>query len=485
MEKKFVTYEEFGAIGDGIHDDICAIARCHEYANVHGLPVHACQDAHYYIGGKAVTARIKTDTYWGSARFTIDDRNVEDRQQNCFRIEPYTQKFPIELKSLRKDQTTLDFPHEGTCYVSVEDANRRVYIRRGLNQDDGFTATDRFMVDGAGKILNPINWDYEDITEAWAISAEDRPITIDGGIFTTLANEEPSFYNYYERNIRVERSHVTLQNITHYVENEGEQGAPYDGFFSIKWASFVTVRNCVVTAHKIYYTPSQIPGKLVAMGSYDLLANDSIQVRFENVRQTTDIHDKTYWGIFCSNFCKELHLKDCVLSRFDAHCGVTNGSIVGCQLGHQGVNLIGFGEFLMEDTTVTAPRFVTFRSDYGSFFRGSLTVRNCRWVPVPGNVCPLRVFFCKNTGDHDFGYDCSLPDTMQIDLQICDSHLTEQDVSYTMFPDYDPDFAPDKPYPFGTPRKLSARICVDSNRKIIFCQNIKQFPKRKDYFLNF
>ena len=36
MEKKFVTYEEFGAIGDGIHDDICAIARCHEYANVHG-----------------------------------------------------------------------------------------------------------------------------------------------------------------------------------------------------------------------------------------------------------------------------------------------------------------------------------------------------------------------------------------------------------------------------------------------------------------
>jgi len=470
--KKYVTYEEFGAVGDGLQDDMQAIARCHAYANEQGLPVRARDGAHYYIGGRAVTAYIKTDTDWGTARFTIDDRNVEDRQQNCFKAVPDGERFSVAVESLRRDQKTLDFPHSGTCYVSVENADRRVYIRKGLNMDDGFTATDRFLVDGEGNIQNPISWDYHKITEAWAISTDDKPITIRGGIFTTLANEEPSFYNYYERNLRIERSHVTVEGLSHYVENEGDQGAPYDGFISIKHSSFVTVKNCLMTAHKIYWTPSQIPGKPVAMGSYDLLANDSIQVRFENVTQTTDIHNKDYWGIFCSNFCKELHLKNCVLSRFDAHCGVTNGSIVGCSLGHQGVNLIGFGTFLIQDTTVTGLHFLNFRSDYGSFFRGTLTVKNCRWVPVPGKLRPMRVFFARNTGDHDFGYECSLPE-MDLELTVDDTHL--ENVSYVLFSDYDPDYAPGKPYPYGLPGKLHADIRALSGREIALCEN----PDRK------
>ena len=145
MEQKFVTYEEFGAIGDGAHDDMQAIAQCHAYANAQGLPVRARQDANYYIGGKAITAIIKTDTYWGKARFTIDDRNVEDRQQNCFKVMPDGEPFPLQLERLSRDQKTLALP-EGCYYVSVEDENRRVYIRKGLNMDDGFTATDRFLV---------------------------------------------------------------------------------------------------------------------------------------------------------------------------------------------------------------------------------------------------------------------------------------------------------------------------------------------------
>ena len=483
MEKGFVTYEEFGAVGDGIRDDIQAIADCHAYANAQGLPVRAKDDAVYYIGGRAITAIIKTDTDWGTARFVIDDRAVEDRQQNCFKVMPDTEPFPLTLSTLSRDQKTLDFPHRGTCYVSVEDETRRVYIRKGLNRDDGFTATDRFLVDENGNILNPISWDYKTVTNAYAISVDDSPITISGGIFTTIANEEPSFYNYFERNIRIQRSHVTLQNVTHYVENEGEQGAPYDGFISIKWASFVTVRDCLMTAHKIYYTPSQEPGKQVAMGSYDLLANDSIRVRFQNIRQTTDIHDKAYWGIFCSNFCKELHLEGCVLSRFDAHCGVTNGSVRNCVLGHQGINLIGFGSFLVENTTVSALHFLCFRADYGSFFRGELTVKNCRWVPTPGKLRPMSAFHCQNTGDHDFGYPCALPENIRLELTIQDAHLPQEDLSFTIFHNYDPSFAPDKPYPFGTPKQLQAKISVASGKCPTLCPNPALFPHKDTYQL--
>jgi len=479
--KKFVTYEEFGAVGDGVRDDMQAIVDCHGYANEHGLAVRARDNAVYYIGGKAITAYIKTDTDWGTARFIIDDRKVEDRQQNCFQVVSDSEKIPLDLRTLRRDQTTLDLPVKGNYYVSVEDADRRVYIRKGLNCDDGFAATDRFLVDGDGNILNPINWDFDHITESYAISTDDKPITLRGGSFTTIANEEPSFYNYYERNIRIERSHVTVEGLTHYIEGEGDQGAPYDGFISIKWASHVTVRDCLLTAHRTYRTESQVPGETVPMGSYDLLVNDSIQVRFENIRQTTDIHDRAYWGIFCSNFCKELHLKNCVISRFDAHCGVTNGSIRGCTLGYQNINLIGFGTFEIEDTTVTGYQFLSFRPDYGSFFRGCLKLKNCHWIPTPGKLRPMRVFYSQNTGDHDFGYECSLPEALELDLTIEDAHLPHRDVSYVIFQDYDPDFAPGKPYPFGTPKRLTAHVRSAAGRQVALCQYPDRFPNRESY----
>ena len=44
-EEKYVTYEAFGAVGDGIHDDFEAIIQAHEYANEQGLIQH-------HLGGK-------------------------------------------------------------------------------------------------------------------------------------------------------------------------------------------------------------------------------------------------------------------------------------------------------------------------------------------------------------------------------------------------------------------------------------------------
>ena len=39
--KNYVTYEEFGAVGDGVADDFAAIYKAHEYANESGLAVKA------------------------------------------------------------------------------------------------------------------------------------------------------------------------------------------------------------------------------------------------------------------------------------------------------------------------------------------------------------------------------------------------------------------------------------------------------------
>ena len=80
-DKKFVTYEDFGAVGDGLTDDFAAICRAHDYANENGLPVKANGEKTYYVcnpvvDGEMRSAYIKTDVDWGSAKFIIDDTPI-------------------------------------------------------------------------------------------------------------------------------------------------------------------------------------------------------------------------------------------------------------------------------------------------------------------------------------------------------------------------------------------------------------------------
>ena len=84
--QEYVTYEAFGAAGDGKTDDMAAIVAAHAYANEHHLPVRAAADASYYIGGHDLTAVIKTDTDWNTARFLVDDTSVENKDQTLFLV---------------------------------------------------------------------------------------------------------------------------------------------------------------------------------------------------------------------------------------------------------------------------------------------------------------------------------------------------------------------------------------------------------------
>ena len=59
-----------------------------------------------------------------------------------------------------------------------------------------------------------------------------------------------------------------------------------------------------------------------------------------------------YWGIMGSNYCKNITLDGCKLSRFDAHQGVLNATVRNSVLGHHGIKLIGSGTALIENTIV-------------------------------------------------------------------------------------------------------------------------------------
>ncbi len=411
----YVTYEDFGAIGDGKTDDFEAIINTHKYANDNNLTVLANETATYYIGGANKTAVIMTDTDWSSAKFIIDDTNVENRSSWIFNIAPSESAINItdKVSPLKSDATNIGTSLNSTSLVVLSDSNVKRYIRKGANMNDGSNQTDVILVDKNGNISpdTPLIWDFNAITSATAYPVDSKTLTIKGGRFTTIANNAPSEYTYYSRGIQVRRSNTVIDGLYHDIINEGKTGAPYSAFVSLSCCADVTVKNSTFTGHKKYSTIGSA-GTSVTMGTYDIGAATAVNAKFINCNQTNDITDIDYWGIAGTNYCKNLVYDGCAFSRFDAHQGVLNATIRNSVLGHHGIKLIGSGTALIENTTVLAEDFVDLRSDYGSTWNGKMIIRNCKFYPTG---ISNHIIKATNSEDHDFGYTCYLPETIEID----------------------------------------------------------------------
>jgi len=122
-------------------------------------------------------------------------------------------------------------------------------------------------------------------------------------------------YNYWARNIAISRSHTIVTGLTHHVVGETDTGHPYGGFLAVSSCANVTLRDCFVTGHKTYTTLGAA-GKPVSMGTYDLSANEVINFTMIGCRMD-NICDTTRWGVIGANFCKNILLENCTLSRMD------------------------------------------------------------------------------------------------------------------------------------------------------------------------
>ncbi|MEX0987361.1 MAG: hypothetical protein WD052_07790 [Bacteroidales bacterium] len=466
-----VNYSDFGALGDGITDDIDAIAATHAFANLHRLPVRTDNGAAYYISGKERTAVIQTDTDFGTANFIIDDREVENRHTPVFSVRSGMQPFkPNGISSLKRDQEKIDITLPGTCLITVTNANVRRYIRYGLNQNSGAAQTDIIVVDREGYVdMNaPVIWDFDMVTDITAIPVDDDTLKITGGRFTTIANNAESRYTYYSRNIAIRRSHVVVDGLEHHVTGEGDHGAPYGGFISISDCAYVTVQNTVLTGHKTYRTIGSA-GEPVSMGSYDLLVNRALHVSFINCSQTNDIDDHTYWGIMGSNYSKNLLFDNCTLSRFDAHMGVANATIRNSTLGHMGINAIGTGTFTVENCTIRGRGLINLRTDYGSTWQGEFIIRNSVFVPSGGRQVSASLINGYNSGQHNFGYTCYMPERITIEnLHIDDSNHPDDYQGPAIFSNFNPQMTDDsfrEKFPYIITREVILRNVTTASGK--------------------
>ncbi len=466
-----VRYSDFGARGNGKTDDIDAIAAAHAFANQHGLLVKADEGATYYIAGKERTAVIRTDTDFGTAAFIIDDTEVQNRSASIFMVSSSLQPFVLEgISSCKRNQEKIDVSLPGSCLITVTNSHVKHYIRFGLNQNNGSPQTDIFVVDKSGNVDMdaPIMWDFDQITDISALPLDETTLNITGGRFTTIANKAESKYTYYSRNIAIRRSNVLVDGLEHHVTGEGGHGAPYGGFINIRDCAYVTVKNTILTGHKTYRTIGSA-GKPVSMGTYDISVNRALNVSFVNCSQTNDINDRTYWGILGSNYCKNLIYDNCTFSRFDAHKGVVNATIRNSTLGHMGINAIGSGVLTVENTTIRGRSLINLRSDYGSTWQGEVVIRNCVFVPAGGRPTSASLIGGSNSGQHDFGYTCYMPERITIEnLHIDDSNHSEDYQGPSIFSNFNPQMIDDsyqEKFPYVRTREVILRNVTTASGK--------------------
>jgi len=485
METESVSYADFGAKGDGVTDDLAAIIAAHAYANKHGLPVRAGEGKTFYIGLADAGAVIGTSTDFTGAHIIIDDREVpmNRRKVAIFTVAASKETYEISaLKTLKKGQTNIGMTLPEDAVVIVTEAGTKRYIRRGYNADnDGVDQNEVLIVRKNGDIdsSTPVIWDYTNITGAQAIPIDETPLTIRGGTFTTIVSNDIPVTGYYKRGFLIRRSNVTVEGITHLIENEGKNGAPYQSFMDMQDCADVTLKDCIFTPHLVYYWMKN--GVRTSVGTYDLSPVRVANLTLKNCTQTIDILDQKYWGIICTNFCKNLTLDGCSLSRIDAHQGVYTATVLNSELGWLGMDMTGAGTLYVENSTMHGTTMLKLRDDYGSTWDGDVIVKNCTWAPNRGKWLSepyYSIIGGTNLQQHDFGYPSVMPHSITLEnLRIDDSKATTAYKGIALFADLNPNrtseaYEASAAYPYTVTEKVTIRgLTIVSGREWIVSTN--------------
>ena len=325
---KYVTYEEFGAVGDGVHEDFEAIWRAHEYANEKGLAVKGKPGATYYINDPRVdgvieTVKIRTDVDWTDVKFTIDDTKISlDDETDKWRgsvlftvVSDYDELTLDDEATLRavtdaglnvkstKVALKLGYP----AMIIPYDSSHKVYRRLNYGGWPGSAKHEIIVIDKDGNIdpETPLIFDYDRLDYIKVIRLDIKPVTILGGEFTTIAsrinrlrfNEAGEGYyvgGYINRGFSVKRSYTTVKGLKHYIKGEipmSEQvnekgeivvvGMGYAGFLTAGSSNHVTFEDCVITARRCYNYHSG-----GALGTYAIQGGAVNKLVFKNCRQS-------------------------------------------------------------------------------------------------------------------------------------------------------------------------------------------------------
>lgn len=422
-----VRYADFGAVGDGVANDFAAIKAAHDYANERDLPVEGQAGKTYRLGDNgSESAIIKTNTLWVGCAFIFDDTEIAHdapaRVTPLFIVRSDKKKKTVEgVTSLKIGDTNIGVRIGFPALVHIANENQRRYIRNGLNADNGDAQREVLLVDADGNIdpSTPVSWDYDTLTECYAIPIDDEPIDINGGHFVRWANQAPNEYYYYQRGIKIERSNVTVRNFDHMMIKEGPTRSPYAGFIQVRLSNNITLENGIVRAHTHYFR--QDPGGKNLLGSYEIQLYACNNIVMKNLYQPNMYEDDgvtvVFKGVMGSNYCRNWLVDGCHLSSFDSHKASGNITIINSEIEH--INCIGCGHIHIENTIIQMgpkPEIMTLRGDYGCIWRGTAYIKDVT-LSSPRENQDFAIMSGYGAWDNwDFGYETCMPHT----ITLCD-----------------------------------------------------------------
>lgn len=451
-----VTYKEFGAAGDGKTDDFEAIKAAHDFANISGQKVVAQKNKTYYIyetrknatGKTPQTIDIRTNVDWNGATFIIDDRGMNPHDgtyrtgKHIFRILPEEDMEAYSAKSdavaklnamaeaglLGPETTNVDIGLGAPAMLIIYNSSHKVYIRYGSNANNGDDQHEVVLIDQEGNIKEgtELLLSYDKVTGITVVPTEVEEIRVENGKFRCIASDSSVYScagyvangnkvckSYISRGMQIMRSNVIVSGIEHYVEGEysldekenGFGNHPYRGFYTVSTANNVTIENCVMSGRRYYGTGTYG----ISMGeANDILWKNCTQHNFYkdgdvNTGTIVSTQDTEYWGVGGSSYCKNIEYNGCILSRFDAHCGVYNARLIDSKLSM--INIIGGGLLYIENCEIISTRLFYLREDYGGTWKGELYIKDSK-LTTGGK--PSRLVEIK-WHNHDFGYTCYFP----------------------------------------------------------------------------
>ena len=408
-----VTYEQFGAVGNGVHDDFLAIKAAHEYANAGGQRVEGRSGASYFIGSDFTESiPVKTDVNFGGAVFFIDDMGIaayKNRLLPLFVIEGETTSLSVSVLEasfgtlrIRRGDTNIPWlagKFEGEKMVIVTSAEQEFLT---YNSSVPSYRTEAFIVDGNGNIIGGgALLDLPGITSVEIVGGCDG-ITVENGIFKTLAPAVNSMtdgknrnHSYYRGIMIRNAGNVTLKGITHYVLNEvpmnskygtGSESYPYAGFIIANDCYDLTLENLTLFAHMQYYTSSATSSSsgtvtYTAMPSYDIWLSNCVNVTVRNLKQQSEqsLTDSKYARIMYAARVKNLSVSNSEFNSIKLWYSM-GASFTDTKIG-TGVNVFGFGDLVFERVTrLVGNVFITLPYENGATLAGNLVFKDCVMV---------------------------------------------------------------------------------------------------------
>ncbi len=380
-----VSPSYFGAVGDGVTDDSKALDFMVEYAGKNNYPIKF--DAKSYIWNPSKTLEFSNSIDFGKSKIIRESKINEGKPLISLRHSKKRVPFDIsQLVTLINRKTTRipELAGNGDCLIHVYDGSTTIFKREGVSGDvNGVSKFDQFLIDNNGYVLNPVIYDFDNVTSIVIQPIDNDFVTIKGGNFYT--KEEGKIKDYVNDAILINRSNVILENINS--TNDNKIAAASNGVVNIVEAANVSLRNTKLS-----------PKLFEDKGTYDFSAYKVINLFLVDVKGQN--HTNDVWGVMGTNFIKNFIVERCSLNRIDSHQGVTNLTIRDTQVGRGGISVVGYGNLVLENVITTAQTVINLRKDYGAFWSGNISAKNITQIRVKDEA--LSFIFAEYYMDHDY-----------------------------------------------------------------------------------